>query len=319
MAVIDVFNGDADGLCALVQLRNAEPVNSQVVTGVKRDIALVAQAGIKAGDQVTVLDISYDKNRDAVNQALQTGASIFYVDHHFAGDITEHTALTTIINPAADVCTAILVNNHLQGRFVEWAITGAYGDNLNNSAEILAKPLGLSTEQLQQLQNLGVYLNYNGYGSGLDDLHFTPADLFEKIRPYASPFDFIAAEAETFQRLEQGYHQDMAAAAAIEAEFASEVAGIFVLPNEKWARRVSGVYSNDLANANPDRAHAVLTEKANGNYLVSVRAPLNNKTGADEIVRQFPTGGGRKAAAGINDLPAEQLAKFIATLTAYYS
>lgn len=63
----------------------------------------------------------------------------------------------------------------------------------------------------------------------------------------------------------------------------------------------------------------MLTEKANGNYLVSVRAPLNNKTGADEIVRQFPTGGGRKAAAGINDLPAEQLAKFIATLTAYYS
>ncbi|CAH0990749.1 hypothetical protein SIN8267_00848 [Sinobacterium norvegicum] len=319
MAVIDIFNGDADGLCALVQLRNAEPLESRLVTGVKRDIALVGQAGIKSGDKVTVLDISFDKNRDAVAQALSQGAEIFYVDHHFAGEIEEHEALTTIINPAADVCTAILVNHYLQGRFVEWAITGAYGDNLKNSAEILARPLSLSAEQLQQLNNLGVYLNYNGYGSDLDDLHFTPSALFEKIRPYASPFDFMAAEVETFQRLEQGYHQDMASAAAIEPEFVSDVAGIFILPNEKWARRVSGVYSNDLANASPDRAHAVLTEKANGNYLVSVRAPLNNKTGADEVVRQFPTGGGRKAAAGINDLPAEQLTQFIATLTAYYS
>ena len=50
-----------------------------------------------------------------------------------------------------------------------------------------------------------------------------------------------------------------------------------VLPNEAWARRVSGVYSNDLATANPDPcargAHRVKTD---GGYLVSVRAPLDN-------------------------------------------
>ena len=39
---IDVFNGDADGLCALHQLRLAEPLaDAQLVTGVKRDIALL--------------------------------------------------------------------------------------------------------------------------------------------------------------------------------------------------------------------------------------------------------------------------------------
>ena len=42
---------------------------------------------------------------------------------------------------------------------------------------------------------------------------------------------------------------------------------------------------------------AVLTAKDNGNYLVSVREPLSNKTGADELCMRFPTGGGRKAAA----------------------
>ena len=86
---------------------------------------------------------------------------------------------------------------------------------------------------------------------------------------------------------------------------------MFILPDETWARRVSGVYSNDLANASPARAHAVLTERPDGTYLVSVRAPLENKQGADELCRQFPTGGGRAAAAGINALPGDQLHAFI--------
>ena len=84
MATIDIFNGDADGICALVQLRNAEPRASQLVTGVKRDIALVAQVDCASGDELTVLDISFDKNRDGVDKALQAGASIRYFDHHFA-------------------------------------------------------------------------------------------------------------------------------------------------------------------------------------------------------------------------------------------
>jgi hypothetical protein len=81
---------------------------------------------------------------------------------------------------------------------------------------------------------------------------------------------------------------------------------------------VSGVYSNDLANAHPDRAHAVVTQKDNGGYLISVRAPLNNKTGADELCMKFPTGGGRKAAAGINDLPEDMLANFVDTFSTFY-
>jgi hypothetical protein len=45
--------------------------------------------------------------------------------------------------------------------------------------------------------------------------------------------------------------------------------------------------------------------------VVSVRAPLNNKTGADELCRQFETGGGRKAAAGINHLPETEYTRFL--------
>ncbi|HZV66950.1 MAG TPA: hypothetical protein VFG03_18780, partial [Telluria sp.] len=37
----DVFNGDADGICALHQLRLAQPAETRLITGVKRDIALL--------------------------------------------------------------------------------------------------------------------------------------------------------------------------------------------------------------------------------------------------------------------------------------
>jgi hypothetical protein len=319
MTDFDVFNGDADGLCALTQLRNAEPREAQLVTGVKRDINLLQQVHAEAGSRITVLDVSLDKNREGLQRALDAGARVFYCDHHFAGDIPDSEQLHSIINTAPDVCTSLLVNNYLDGAYLAWAVTGTFGDNLKDSARAIAKPLGVDEAALRQLENLGIYINYNGYGSNLQDLHFEPAELYQLISQYASPFDFISDGAQHFQKLEQGYHQDMASAAALAPEYRDAAVAAFMLPDEPWARRVSGVYSNDLANADPDRAHAVLTVRANGCYLVSVRAPLNNKTGADELCMQFPTGGGRKAAAGINDLPADMLQQFLDTFAAFYA
>jgi len=319
MTHFDVFNGDADGLCALTQLRNAEPGEAELVTGVKRDINLLERVNASAGSRVTVLDVSLDKNRAGLERALAAGAEVFYCDHHFAGDIPASERLHAVINTAPDVCTSILVNEYLDGAFREWAVVGAFGDNLQDSARRIARPLGLDDTRLQQLENLGIYINYNGYGSKLADLHFEPAELFRLISPYGSPFDFMSDARPQFDKLEQGYQQDMATAAALAPEYRDDAVAVFMMPDEPWARRVSGVYSNDLANGDPARAHAVLTAKANGCYLVSVRAPLNNKTGADELCMKFPTGGGRKAAAGVNDLPAEMLQEFIDTFAAFYA
>lgn len=319
MTYIDVFNGDADGICALTQLRNANPVSSALVTGVKRDIELLDKISAQAGDHVTVLDISLDKNRQGLARALDAGAEVFYADHHFAGDVPEHARLTALINTASDVCTSILVNQHLKGQFVEWAVVGAFGDNLKKSAQVLAKPLGFSEQQLSSLENLGIYINYNGYGSRLEDLHFTPEDLYRLVSQHASPFAFMNESKADFEKLESGYQSDMASAQNLQPEFANQSVAAFILPDEPWARRVSGVYSNDLANQHPSRAHAVLTINANGNYLISVRAPLENKTGADELCRRFPSGGGRAAAAGVNDLPIDQLNSFIDQFNEFYN
>lgn len=319
MAFIDVFNGDADGICALTQLHLAEPRTARLVTGVKRDIELLDQVTAQAGDRITVLDVSLDKNREALVRVLGEGAEVLYVDHHYAGEIPQHDKLTAIINEAPDVCTSLLVNGRLKNRYLAWAVTGAFGDNLKASAETLAKGLDINEAQLRLLEDLGTYMNYNGYGERIEDLHFAPETLFGLVSAHATPFDFIDESREHFDRLADGYKTDMAKAESTKPEAGStERAALLVLPDAAWARRVSGVYSNDLVNLHPDRAHAVLTEKADGGYLVSVRAPLNRKKGADELCRQFPSGGGRAAAAGINHLPDSELSAFTAAFVKQY-
>ncbi len=313
MTNIDVFNGDADGLCALHQLRLAEPCDSTLITGVKRDIALVRQVQASPGDQVTILDISLDKNRDALVKVLDDGAIVRYADHHFPGDIPDHPNLTTHIDTAAETCTGLIVNGLLNSAYLPWAVTAAFGDNLLSTAREAAAPLTLSAEELEQLQTLGTLLNYNGYGSSLEDLYFPPADLYRRLQPHANPFSFINEE-DAFTTLAEGYKSDHARAQSIKAERSTDKIAIFVFPDDPFARRISGVYANELAQDNPERAHALLSTLDDGSYLVSVRAPLSNRSGADDLCRQFETGGGRKAAAGINKLPANELERFASAM-----
>jgi hypothetical protein len=318
MAYIDCFNGDADGICALTQIRLHNPVESKLVTGVKRDINLMDRVVAKSGDIVTVLDVSLDKNRLGLEQALAQGAEVFYCDHHYAGEIPEHPKLNALINTTPDVCTSLLINRTLKGRFLAWAVVGTFGDNLSRSAAALAKPLDLDDSQLELLQNLGIYINYNGYGAALKDLYFNPAELFKRTVAHRTPQEFIHEDASAFETLESGYQDDMQKSASSKPSFERQHSAVFQLPDQAWARRVSGVFGNDLANQYPDRAHAVVTEKNNGRFLVSVRAPLSNKRGADQICRQFATGGGRSAAAGINDLPADELSHFVDVFSQTY-
>ncbi len=318
MNFIDVFNGDADGICALHQLRLAKPLDSTLVTGVKRDINLLKKVQARQDDCITVLDISLDKNRDGLLTCLDAGANVQYFDHHFAGDIPQNKNLESFIDTDANMCTSLLVNQYLDSQYLPWAVVAAFGDNLFASAEEAAKPLNLSAEQLEQLKLLGTCINYNGYGSTLDDLIFTPEALYQKIKPYSDPFDFINNEP-AYQTLLDGYREDVRNAETLKAAYQSDSHALFILENEKWARRVSGVFANQLAQENQARAHAMLTKGDKGSFVVSVRAPLNNKTGADELCRQFETGGGRKAAAGINCLPENEYENFKAAFLSSFN
>ena len=303
MAHYDIFNGDADGICSLIQLRLADPKEATLITGIKRDIQLLQKVRFNSGDSATVLDISMEKNSSALNEALEKGVSVFYADHHRSGDIPDHPLLNAQINTASNTCTGLIVDYHLNGRFREWAIVAAFGDNMLAAASECSRKLGLSHGQIERLQRLGIAMNYNGYGSSEQDLYFKPAELFKLAVPFESPFDFLAQQSAVFERLSKGYEDDMNKGLAIQPDRQSNSVAMITLPDERWARRVSGVLGNELANRNAQRAHAIVTSLPDkpDHYQVSIRAPKTNPTGADGIANHFG-GGGRKSAAGINDI-----------------
>jgi hypothetical protein len=315
----DVFNGDADGIIALVQLRLAEPKVSTLITGVKRDISLLAQVDVNKASSVTVLDISLEKNATALSGLLDRSIDVFYVDHHRPGQIPRSKFLRTLIDTDANTCTSLLINQYLKGQYLHWAIAAAFGDNMRQAALSLAKNAGLSEKRQQQLEALGIYINYNGYGRSLDDLHFDPAKLVHLCLAHPDPFTLIDDSASVFTKLANAYQQDMNNAKAGDVLADNDICYVVLLEDAAWARRVSGVYGNELANQAPHKAHVILTLNLDNTYTVSLRAPLNNKQGAGDLCARFATGGGRAAAAGINNLAVADLDAFLALVSQYYA
>ncbi len=241
----DVFNGDADGICALHQLRLAEPCKATLVTGVKREIALLQRAQAKKGDRIVVLDISFDSNLAAVKQQLDAGALITYFDHHSAAQAFQHPNLALYWDDAPDVCTSLLVNRYLNGKYASWANVAAFGDNLIATGHAMAQQAGFNLAQAQQLLTLGTLLNYNAYGEKLADLHVHPAQLYQDVHEFADPFAYIA-ESNNFQLLQQAYTADMSLLDGVQALAQQSNGAIYRLPNAAWARRVSGILANRL-------------------------------------------------------------------------
>lgn len=306
----DVFNGDADGICALHQVRMAYPVTDTVkITGVKRDIRLLSKINTVEQCNIAIFDISMDSNKSDLETLLQNENQIFYVDHHFSGKIPGNDLLTTIVDPSPETCTSLLVNTHLAGKYPKWAICGAFGDNLHEQANYLANSIGLSQEETDKLREIGELLNYNGYGSTVEDLHFSPQELYDSVSTFIDPTEFF--ESKILQTLRQGYESDMSLALKQAPLAPNEKNRVFQLPDEPWARRISGVFANSKAREQQESAHVLLTKNDDKTWRISVRAPLNNKTNADMLCKKFPTGGGRAAAAGINNLPDNLLQDFL--------
>lgn len=303
----DVFNGDADGIISLVQLRLSDPRDAELVTGRKRDIQLLDRVPAKTGDRVTVLDISLRSNLKDAQRILDDGASMIYFDHHNAGEGIEHPKLEAHINTAGEICTAVLVDSYLKGAHRAWAVAASYGDNFPAMAERLASGYDLP---LKKLKSLGEMANYNGYGASLSDLHYNPADLYREMAGFATPMEFLAEKPEVIGKLLQGYSDDFSMAKGSETLVSDDAGEIRVLADAAASRRISGMFGNQLAQENPKRAHAILTAQEGG-YLVSIRAPISSRAGADTLALQFETGGGRAAAAGINHLKTQDVDRFV--------
>lgn len=322
MDLIDVFNGDADGLCALMQWRLSYPAEAELVSGVKRDNALLRRVGSGVGKTLLVLDINFENNRADVSRLLVDGAVIRYFDHHYpgaqVGDLLDHPALTLTVDESPEVCTSLLVHRAIGGAQPAWAVAGAFGDNMPTVAARLAEASGFGREATATLRQLGELLNYNGYGSELADLHFDPVVLYGALRDYGDPFDFVA-EAEAYTTLKRGYQEDMAAVSAVQPATRSADCAIYMLPDRPWARRAIGVWANALSQHERSRAHLIFCPDGRGTYTASVRAPQLRPYGAASFCREFPGGGGRESAGGITGLDAAAIDKVSAAFLARFA
>ncbi|KMQ73815.1 hypothetical protein BPMI_00023c [Candidatus Burkholderia pumila] len=125
-----------------------------IVFSPKRKVSV----GNKRYCNVTLLDLSYEKNRDAVERLLNTGADVRYFDHHFAGEVARHSRLEVHIDTGPQICTSTLVNDYLNGRHAKWAVVAAFGDALPKVGNALAHKLGLEANVTEVLASLGHYL-----------------------------------------------------------------------------------------------------------------------------------------------------------------
>jgi hypothetical protein len=312
----DEVNGDADGICSIVQLRLAQARESVFVTGAKRDIALLDRVRARPGDTITVLDVSADTNRAALDRLVHEGAAVEYFDHHHAGDAPLPPGVLAHIDPSPDVCTGILVDRHLRGRERIWAVVAAFGDNLLDAACDLAAPLAINAGALEALSDLGQALTHNSYSEHVEDALVAPAELARILIARADPLRFVATSG-LYAAMDAARRRDIALARDIEPAQSLPGALVYVMPDAPWARRVRGIFGNEVAYAHPARAHAVATVREDGDYTVSVRARFAHPFGADALCGEFG-GNGRAAAAGIERLARERFPEFVARLAEAY-
>lgn len=272
------YNGDADGICSMVQWGLVHGIEGTRITGVKRDILLLDRVYPNEGDELIVMDISHARNQKLAQKISSTGIKITWFDHHLAGD--ELSGIKSYIDTSSDVCTAKLVEDYL-GVKSDWAEVALHGDGLSKHS---SKP---------EFKELGELLNYNGYGADLSDLHFHPDELMLLCLESKSPTEFLNTKA--YQILKRGFEEDIK-----KSESITEVNGIYILPNEAWARRVVGVFAHRI-NSESDGPHVIAIDL--GEHL---KVSLRGKSGIGELCSKFG-GGGRETAGGIDLLPKEMM------------
>lgn len=316
----DVFNGDADGLCALQQLRLAEPREATLVTGAKRDIALLDRVRGSPGARITVLDISLARNRAALLRLLDEGARVQYVDHHEAGEIPDHPRLQARIDTGPTVCTSILVDAMLDGRWRRWAIAAAFGDGLPESARRLARRLpaaaAVDEAALQGLRRVGEAFNYNAYAADTQTAVVDAATLYRSLAGIADPL--VLADSTPVRLLEEMSRDDLAV--ALGAGPALETAGLIahVLPEGLPGRRARGLLAQRLQAVANGRAVAVVAPDGDGFATVSLRCAAQPGRSAAGFASRYPGGGGRATAAGIDRLPLADVDALLGALQAYF-
>ena len=163
------------------------------------------------------------------------------------------------------------------------------------------------------LHDLGTDLNYNAYGEHESDLIALPAGLHALLRGHVDP---LALDDDgTLARI----HATRVADFALACEHPPFRVGVHAIGLRAARCRVEPAGPRRPRPRPRPAKHRVAASPCSpptvtARYVVSVRAPLAHRHGADVLCRQFASGEGRAGAAGIDRLPEAQLDAFLSSL-----
>lgn len=307
-----VFNGDADGIISQHLRLLGGVVPGARITGLKRDIALLDRVTGPGPLALHVFDINVASNRAALDRLLAAGVTVSWYDHHEPGPLPDSPRFTHRIVTARGTCTGLIVHAAHPGQDPRWAAMAAFGDNVPEAAMALLAPLWLSEAATSRLREAGELLNYNAYGETPDDVLVPPLEVALRLAPFRDPEAFLA-ESGLIEPLRAQFRGDEAEMGALLPTDKRAGASLYVLPGVAWARRLGSTFANRAALNDPGRAVAVLHPLEGGAYQISLRAPRGRPEApaASSLAGEYPSGGGRALAAGINRLPAGEVEGFV--------
>jgi hypothetical protein len=311
---VDVCNGDADGLCSILQWRLHEPKESTILALLDAESSLVGRVHTRPGDEFLICDIPIEPNRSTLLQLLKAGARVQYFNHHVTDDIPYHPGLRATIDFCKDASTSLTVDRLLGGKYREWAVVGAYGKRSTHAADALAVDMGMTSDTKTRLRELGKLISYNACATHEKNACIAPSKLYESLSRYRDPMEFLRSESLASE-LDAVRRDDLAKASVLPPYWQDANACVYVLPDTPWAHRVACGLDEELAANDPTRAYAFLCNNGTGGFNVKVRAarsewPLQHSSQAPQA------GCERPRSWAIDHLPDGELSHFIRAFSA---
>ena len=270
---LDVCAGDADALCAVLQWRLHEPKAAQMVSGPLCATASLGRFQLLPGDDVLVCNVPFNSQPAPGMSGPIGNARVQYLDcrGQAPGDSSPYSKAGHSTD--AKVCTSLLVNHLLQGKFGGWALVGAYGSQVQQGVNAHALQLGFSAGARKRLQRLGEVITYNAEVIHPRYLYAEPATLYARLLRYDDPLEFLQSESLA-DELDELRQSDLQTGLAWKPYWRDAHASVYVLPDEAWAARVARYLKSRLAILDPERAIAVLSPAGTGSYRAAVQPGL---------------------------------------------
>jgi len=303
---VDVCNGDADGLCSVLQWRLHDTRESTILTLLNNETSLAGRVHTRPGDEFLICDVPLEPNRSTLKKLLDGGARVQYVNHQFTDDVPWHPQFQATVDSSENACSSLIVDRLLHGKYREWALVGTYGKRLTLVADQLATDMGLLGNDKIRLRELGELISYNACVANVKDACIEPAALYDRLSRYPQPMDFLKSESLICE-IDAVRREDIYRASELTPYWQDVDASVYVLPDTPWAHRIASGLDQRIAADDPTRAHAFLRPVENGHFDVKVRAARS----AAAAIR-----GERPCAWVVEHLPQGEIDHFIRAFSA---